>query len=60
MTCSPFTCCICGKLITGEYGNNPEPVENDPRAKCCDACNDSYVIPARIIQLRASTAKNTH
>lgn len=47
----PFTCCICGKRINGEWGNNPAPVNNDEDAKCCDACDCSYVIPARIKQL---------
>lgn len=39
------TCCICGKEFYG-YGNNPEPVKSEGR--CCDDCNETYVIPARI------------
>ena len=46
-------CCICGKEISHpaieDYcGNNPWPVNEDPDARCCDACNDSVVIPERI------------
>ena len=40
-------CCICGKKFTG-WGNNPWPVVNDPGAECCNDCNNTYVIPARI------------
>ncbi len=39
-------CCICG----GTYKNggcNPEPINNDVKARCCDYCNSAYVIPAR-------------
>ena len=39
-------CCICGKKFIG-YGNNPEPVKSEGR--CCDNCNFSQVIPARIM-----------
>lgn len=40
-------CSICGKPIEG-YGNNPIPVKPDGR--CCDECNSTLVIPARIRQ----------
>ena len=40
-------CCICGKPIVG-YGNNAEPVAN---GRCCDECNYSKVIPARLKNL---------
>ena len=40
-------CSICGKPYTG-WGNNAEPV-NDGR--CCDMCNTTVVIPARLKQL---------
>ena len=43
-------CCICGKPIEG-YGNNAEPVKN---GVCCDGCNISVVIPARLKLLRAT------
>lgn len=43
-------CCICGSEITG-WGNNPWPVEKDENARCCDNCNDLFVIPARIAEM---------
>lgn len=41
-------CCICGKTITG-WGNNAEPVK---LGRCCDTCNATKVIPARIEIIR--------
>lgn len=40
-------CCICGKTFKG-YGNNTWPVVTDENARCCDDCNYSEVIPARL------------
>lgn len=37
-------CSICGKIFT-EWGNNAYPINN---GTCCDDCNTSVVIPARI------------
>jgi len=37
-------CSICFKAFT-EYGNNAAPVAH---GRCCNACNDRFVIPARI------------
>ena len=42
-------CCFCNEEIDG-YGNNPEPVV-EAELKCCDKCNESVVIPARINNL---------
>lgn len=42
-------CIFCGKEIKG-YGNNPEPVERV--GKCCDSCNLSIVVPARMELLK--------
>ena len=45
-----FACCICGKGSKG-CGNNPETVgalKYSLDAKCCDECNDTVVIPARL------------
>lgn len=39
-------CVICGKEIQG-YGNNAEPVA---KGRCCDECNKTKVIPARLKQ----------
>ena len=41
-------CCICKKPIEG-YGNNPFPVW--PTGRCCDDCNVTIVIPARMALL---------
>ena len=38
------TCCICKKKFTG-WGNNPYPYHGKV---CCDACNATKVIPARL------------
>ena len=46
-----YTCCICGKEYYG-YGNNPDPVNTDSGARCCDICNYGMVIPARIERMR--------
>ena len=51
--CSPqkkptFACSICQKEAEG-YGNNPQPVNS---GKCCDDCNRSVVIPARMNQIQ--------
>jgi hypothetical protein len=46
-------CCICGKEFEG-YGNNPYPLcyKEDYESKCCNECNDAYVIQARLIQMK--------
>lgn len=41
-----FDCCICGKHIQGEFGNNPWPIY-EMSLECCDECNRNVVIPAR-------------
>ena len=45
-------CCICGNVFWG-WGNNPWPIKE--YGKCCDACNASRVLPARIARLLLST-----
>ena len=50
------TCCICGRAIEG-YGNNPWPVNTNEEARCCDACNLEFVLPARIRSLNKTVAK---
>ena len=45
-----YECCICHKTFTG-WGNDPYPVEKDPNAQCCDACNMGVVVPARMIAI---------
>ena len=44
-----FKCCICGKIFEG-WGNNPYPVSEDPDDRCCDFCNDTQVIPERLLR----------
>lgn len=45
-------CCICGKKFV-EFGNNPYPVKSEGR--CCDECNTTYVIPARLAEFSKKT-----
>ena len=47
----PWKCCICGCYYEG-WGNNPSPVSNSEYARCCDLCNTTVVIPARLKLLR--------
>lgn len=47
-------CCICNEIINGEYpdyfGNNPDPmVTGFDDERCCDYCNENYVIRARFM-----------
>lgn len=44
-----FTCCICGKRCKG-FGNNPWPVKEE--GDCCNDCNATVVIPARMKERR--------
>lgn len=39
------TCCICGCEFSG-FGNKPDPF---PGERCCDDCDNRFVIPARIL-----------
>ena len=50
-------CSLCGQPFTG-YGNNPEPVVPMSQGQCCDTCNTTIVIPARMrgMGFRAETA----
>ena len=42
-----WTCSICKKPSSG-FGNNPQPVKNLKVAdRCCDDCNDKFVVPRR-------------
>lgn len=44
------TCLTCGTTING-WGNNPWPINSDPRLEdreVCSDCNALYVIPARL------------
>jgi hypothetical protein len=42
-----YECCFCKKTFSG-YGHNPEPLKDGIVNRCCDKCNVSKVIPARV------------
>jgi hypothetical protein len=42
-------CVLCGRNF-GEWGNNPEPLVPFDLGRCCNDCNTTKVIPARLIQ----------
>lgn len=44
----PFVCSICQREVTDEWGNNPAPI---CEGRCCDECDLSIVLPARIRRL---------
>ena len=46
----PTVCCFCGQEFYG-FGNNPWPANSDVNARCCDHCNMTVVLPARIKQM---------
>jgi len=39
-------CCICKGYLEMPFGNNPNPIRK--RGKCCEECNYSKVVPARM------------
>ena len=43
-----MVCCICNKPIDSAYGNNADPI---CEGECCEACNEKYVIPARMLKM---------
>lgn len=44
-----FMCSICGEQSQG-WGNNPEPVKDlEKDGPCCDTCNYTEVITARLM-----------
>ena len=50
-------CCICGDEFS-EYGNNPEPLGRWPD-RCCNDCNNRFVIPVRVMFGRDDLDDNT-
>ena len=46
-----WSCSICGNFFSG-YGNNPDPVTSGEDDECCNDCNYSKVLPARIELLK--------
>lgn len=51
-------CAICGKEIESKFGNNPYPVRTDEDARCCNKCNEAFVIPSRISLVRIPREKH--
>lgn len=49
-------CCLCGEHLeewtpgSKGRGNNPEPLDVWPH-RCCDTCNVTKVIPARLASI---------
>lgn len=39
-------CSICGEKYDG-YGNNAVPMA---KGRCCDSCNEFFVVPARLME----------
>ena len=42
-----YKCVFCNKDKTG-YGNNPSPIIQNGR--CCNDCDERFVIPIRILE----------
>ena len=51
-----LTCCLCGDTFVG-WGNNPYPLSVNPDDRCCDKCNYTKVIPARLARIAESYGK---
>ena len=51
-------CCIYGKEIDEMNSNDPFPYKNEGR--CCDKCNYTYVIPARLGMLDTDKPTNSN
>ena len=48
-----WTCSICKASCQG-FGNNPWPYEGE---RCCNECNDDWVIPARLSRINPKREK---
>lgn len=42
-------CCICKKEYK-EWGNNAAPIKD---GQCCDHCNNTKVVPRRLLEFKA-------
>lgn len=51
LTQRKFKCCLCGANWIG-WGNNPDPLGDVETDRCCDFCNQSKVLPARLKGIR--------
>lgn len=54
---SKVKCAICRGDLENEYGNNPYPIVKSEEAKCCNTCNEFFVIPARVNGVRTLEEK---
>ena len=45
------TCVLCQAECENEWGNNPAPILHRDLGVCCDVCNMTKVIPARLYGL---------
>lgn len=43
-------CSLCGVSVE-EFGHNPWPLAKNENDRCCDECNITKVVPARIEML---------
>ena len=43
-----YKCVLCGEDSIG-WGHNPEPLKEFDDGRCCTMCNDTKVIPARLV-----------
>lgn len=51
-------CSICGSPTEDRFGNNAYPVNH---GRCCNACNEVYVIPARMrVMMGVSTKEQEY
>lgn len=41
-------CSLCGNELENEYGNNPFPLLKRDTDRCCNQCNNNYVIKSRL------------
>jgi hypothetical protein len=53
VTYSNSLCSICYEPFD-EFGHDAQPVK---KGRCCNACNDRKVIPAKIAQMRVTQIK---
>ena len=41
-------CCFCNKEIANGTSNSPAPIIDDGVSVCCDSCNSTHVLSARV------------
>ena len=50
-------CCFCSAPITDDESNNPFPLceVEDSISQCCDECNESKVLPMRMLTMKCKS-----